>query len=84
MVASVINYTALHFSIKDFFHKCNQIRSFLRGNFIFCAVLSKTLCLHGKNGHVYITFFHFKLRKKLLQILGRSKLEIGFYKLAQL
>ena len=46
------NYTAqkMKFSIKDFFSKCNQIRSFLRicshllkkslmENFIFCAVL---------------------------------------------
>ena len=46
------NHCTKKFSIKDFFSKCNQIRSFQRiwshllnksliGNFIFCAVLTK-------------------------------------------
>ena len=51
------SYTAqkMMFSIKDFFSKCDQIRSFLRiwshllkksvmENFIFCAVLSNNFC----------------------------------------
>ena len=52
MIAILVNYTAqkMKFSIKDFFSKCDQIRSFLQiwshlmkkflmENFIFCAVL---------------------------------------------
>ena len=50
---AIIKYTAqeMKFSIKDFFSKCDQIRSFLRiwshllkkfliQNFIFCAVMT--------------------------------------------
>ena len=57
MIAILVNYTAqkMKFSIKDFFSKCDQIRSFLQiwshlmkkflmENFIFCAmsVFNKT------------------------------------------
>ena len=54
---TIFRYKSLHkkmkFSIKDFFSKCDQIRSFLKKslmeNFIFCAVIIVLLCSSTQN-----------------------------------
>ena len=70
----------MKFSIKNFFSKCDQIRSFLRiwshllkkylmENFIFCAVNVLTFCAHNLS-------FNLQTAEAHLELSQESKMEV--------
>ena len=72
----------MKFSIKDFFRKCDQIRSFLRiwshlqkkslmENFIFCAVKFTHLTMNNSDKLVEISISHSPLVNKNSRLLSR-------------